>query len=77
MKKNKSGCFTKYIKHRLRDKIAHVDFEIDENGDFFKHIEKGKKLVDIVSEWNRYVDFFVAVINEMTQVIKEHTPNKI
>jgi hypothetical protein len=34
-KKNKIDCFRKYAKTTLRNKIAHMDFKIDEEGHFF------------------------------------------
>jgi hypothetical protein len=72
LKKNKLNCLAKNIKHRLRDKIAHVDFEIDENGDFFKYTKKGKKPVDIKSEWFKLSDFTTAIISQMAHAIEKH-----
>jgi hypothetical protein len=45
------SCFEKYVDRKLRNKIAHMDFETDDKGNFFiyekKNGEVRKKQVDI------------------------------
>ena len=54
LKKSGFTCFQKYIDKNLRNKIAHFDFEIDANGDFFLfQLKKGiieKKKVDVMKK---------------------------
>lgn len=71
LKRNKLDCVGKNVKHRLRDKIAHIDYEIDDNGDFFKGTKTGKKLVDIRTEWFRILYFTTFVIKHIDQAVEE------
>ncbi len=54
LKKSGLTCFQKYVDKNLRNKIAHFDFEIDANGDFFLYqLKEGiidKKKVDVMQK---------------------------
>jgi hypothetical protein len=51
LSKNGFPCFQKYVDKTLRNKIAHFDFEIDSDGNFFLYRIRegaiGKKRVDL------------------------------
>ena len=68
---DKSGfsCFNKYVDRTLRNKIAHMDFEIDEKGNFSIHEKKNgeirKKQVDIHQKLNRLTFFNSVFMHEI------------
>lgn len=49
--------FSKWIDRKLRNKIAHLDFEIDEKGNF----QIGKKRVDLTQKLKTFVQYLGAV----------------
>lgn len=64
---------SKWIDRPLRNKIAHLDFEIDDNGGFFIFEEKGRKKVDLqrklqtLTEYhNAFTRFFLEQVTKKT-----------
>ncbi len=50
--------FSKWINRELRNRIAHLDFEIDELGNFFTITKSGKKRkFDLIQEMIRFLDY--------------------
>ena len=66
-------CFEKYIDRTLRNKIAHMDFEIDIKGNLFLHDRKGgklaKKQVDFEQKLNRLLLFNHVVMRQLTEAV--------
>jgi len=74
LQKNSVDCITKYVDKNLRNRIAHMDFEIDENGDFFIHEKKGKKKkkrYDIFSKLEKLVTFNSTVIDQIDLALEK------
>lgn len=64
--------FENYINTNLRNKIAHMDFEIRDNGDFFLSEEKTdkKKKINILQELDRLLDFNSFTMHQIAQTRK-------
>ena len=73
--KHKICCVEKYIKLSLRNKIAHMEFEIDEKGNFFKYKYEGKELekkqVDIWLRLQEIIYFTSAVTHQINLAAKK------
>jgi hypothetical protein len=73
--KHKIHCVKKYVKLNLRNKIAHMEFEIDEKGNFFKYEYKEneieKKQVDIWLRLKEIIHFTTTVIHQMNLAVKK------
>jgi len=62
--------FKKWIETTLRNKIAHADFDIDENGNFFWISAKGnRKKVDIVQKVVSFANYHLAVGNAFAEYL--------
>jgi len=62
LKANGINFFDKWINRRLRNKIAHGDFFIDEGGKFFIIDSKGeKKEIDLDEIRNQFIDYHEVV----------------
>jgi hypothetical protein len=64
--------FENYIDTNLRNKIAHMDFEIRDNGDFFAPNEKTgeKEKIDIKKELYKLFDFNSFTMHQIAQTRK-------
>ena len=66
-------CVKKYVKNSLRNKIAHMQFEIDEDGKFFKYKYEGKELKkkqeDIERRLDEIIHFTSIVIHQMNLAV--------
>ena len=73
--KHEIRCVKKYVKLSLRNKIAHMEFEIDEKGNFFKYEYKGKELekkpVDIWLRLQEIIHFTSAVTHQINLAAKK------
>ncbi len=54
---NGLGCFSKWINRPLRNKIAHLDFDIDEEG----HFKLGKKTINLGQQMKCFEEYFKAI----------------
>lgn len=62
LESNKLPFFRKWINTKLRNKIAHADFDIDDRGDFFLVDAKGhRKKVDVMQEMKSFTEYHNAV----------------
>ena len=66
-------CFEKYVDRTLRNRIAHMDFEIDTNGNLFVHDKRNgkviKKQVDFKQKLNRLLLFNHVFMRQITEVV--------
>jgi hypothetical protein len=73
--RNELSCVEKYVKLSLRNKIAHMDYEINENGTFFKYDYDGnkikKKRVDLQHRLDEIITFTSTVIHQINLIVKE------
>jgi hypothetical protein len=53
--------FTKWIDRDLRNKIAHLNFEIDNDGKFFLLTRKGRKEVNLSEKIQNFTSYLAAV----------------
>lgn len=68
--------FSKWIDRVLRNKIAHLNFVIDENGDFFMLSKKGRrKKVDLSKKFSRFANCYYAqsivYLENVIRIMKE------
>jgi hypothetical protein len=70
---NGMSFFSKWIDRGLRNKIAHLDFQIDDNGDVFilegtkrKKVDLTRKLRLIIEYERAVADFFVEQLSKFT-----------
>jgi hypothetical protein len=73
LKKCGLSCFDKYVDRELRNRIAHMDFEIDDKGNFFTYLKKNgevrKKQVDIRQKLDRLTLFNSAVMRQIKMAV--------
>ena len=68
LESHKITFFKKYIDKKLRNNIAHGNFSVDDNGDFYTISPKGnKKKIDLKQKINKITNF----INALSKVFVE------
>ena len=69
------SCFKKYVDRDLRNRIAHVNFEIDDKGSFVTYEKKNgeirKKQVDLQQKLDRLIFFNSAVMHKIKLSVDE------
>lgn len=65
LKRNDLGCVKKYVDNTLRNNIAHMNFKIDEEGNFLKNEYGKEKQVDIWDKLIKLIQFNSTVIHQM------------
>lgn len=66
--------FSKWVGRKLRNKIAHLNFQIDDDGKFFLLTRKGRKEVDLFKKILLFQEYLVAVfslIQEQTSKVRK------
>lgn len=75
LKRHGLDCFSKYVDKDLRNRIAHMNFEIDENGNFFEYRKEGmknkRKLIDVTQKLTKLIHFNSIVIHEMKLALEK------
>jgi len=62
--------FRKWIDTSLRNKIAHSDFDVDDNGNFFLVNAKGqRKKVDLMQKMQTFMDYYNAIVPAFNEYI--------
>lgn len=69
--------FSKWIDRPLRNKIAHLEFEINDNGEFFIFEEKGRKKVDLFRKLQTLAEYFNAFTDFFLEQITKKTGQKV
>jgi hypothetical protein len=67
LKANGLFFFGKCIDKKLRNIIAHADFEIDSDGTFFKFTDRGKKRVDLIQKHWCFVNYVFCIEKVFTE----------
>jgi len=67
LKLNGLPLFAKFIDKDMRNRIAHADFEIDDDGRLFLLTKKGKKEVDMAQKLGSIHDYVTAVAKVITE----------